>query len=301
MKLSVVINTKNAAKTLEKTLKSVSDFADEVVVVDMESSDKTLKIAKKYKARIFKHKDLGYVEPARNFAISKAKGSWIFILDADEELDDEIKRVAKSIVSDEVGEAFKADCYYIPRKNLIFNKWIKHTGWWPDYQLRFFKKGHVEWLDEIHSFPITQGVVKQLPAKEELAILHHNYEAVSDFITRLNRYSEIQAKEIIKSDGAKHDIFDSFSGEFLSRLFAQDGIRDGAHGLSLSLLQAMNEAVIQMKVGFEKKEDDFDSRNLIFSLRKFQKDLNYWLADYELLHSSGFKKIYWRLRRKLKL
>lgn len=300
MKLSVVINSKNSAKTLERTLKSAFDLADELVVVDMESTDSSLEIAKKYKAKIYKHKDVGYVEPARNFAISKASGDWIFVLDSDEELTSELRRVIRLIVNDEIGEALKADCYYVPRKNIIFEKWIQHTGWWPDYQLRLFKKGYVKWLDEIHSFPITRGIVKQFPGKEELAIVHHEYQSVEQFISRLNRYTSIKAESLNKAKlGSNKQPFKVFGDEFLSRLFARRGIEDGVHGISLSLLQAMYEAVVQIKVIFDQKQDGhLSSRETILSLRKFQRDLDYWIADYEVSHSKGFKKLIWKLRRK---
>lgn len=303
-KLSVVINTKNAAKTLERTLESVKSFADEIVLVDMESTDDTLKIAKKFSAQIFEHKDVGYVEPARNFAISKAKGSWILILDADEELGSELKRVINRIITGEVSENAQADCYYLARKNLIFGKWIQHSGWWPDYQLRLFKSGYVEWLDDIHSIPVTQGVVKQFPARESLAILHHNYESVHDFLQRLNRYTDIQAENLknAKTKPKKQEILAAFTQEFLSRFFAQDGIKDGSYGLSLSLLQAMSEAVVGMKLEFDQDSQvDYSVLSTLESMRSFQKDLNYWIADYHVAHGGGLKKLYWQFRRKFKL
>ncbi len=305
-KLSVVINTKNVAKTLENALKSV-EFADEVVVVDMMSSDQTVKIARKYTSRVFQHKDVGYVEPARNFAIKKAKGDWILVLDADEEVGPDLAELITKIVNDEVGDVLKADCYYLPRRNIIFGRWIKHTGWWPDYVLRLFKAGQVEWSDQIHSIPITSGIVKELPAKSELALIHHNYQSVEQFIDRLNHYSSIQAQEQAGESVLELELaskfFNSFSQEFMARLFARQGIADGAHGMALSLLQATSEAVVQMKAwqqaGF--KATLTDRPSVLRSLKQFQRDLNYWIADWQVNSNSGWRRDFWMVRRKFKL
>lgn len=115
IKLSVVVNTKNSSTTLESTLKSAS-FADEIVIVDMHSSDNTKEIAKKYTNKIFDYQDVGFVEPARNFAIKKTTGDWIFILDADEEISDGLKKQIPSLITKNV------DIYDVPRKKYHFQQ-----------------------------------------------------------------------------------------------------------------------------------------------------------------------------------
>jgi len=304
MKLSVVINTKNAEKTLVTALKSVK-FADEIVVVDAKSTDNTVKIAKKYTSSIFTYeKEINYVEPARNFAISKAKGDWIFILDADEECPQELEKVIKGILKIDTEGGKTADSYYIPRRNMIFGRWIEKAGWWPDHVLRFFKKGHIEWSDEIHSIPITKGEVKELPAVKEIAIIHHNYQHIDQYIARMNKYSSIQAREILESKDVELDskfIFKKFSSELLSRLFAQRGINDGSHGLSLSLLQSISEASVAMKVWDERgfpETDKFQEEQLIGEISQFKKELAYWIADWKVENNTGFRKFIWKVRRK---
>src|SRR3989344_3276878 len=135
-KISVVINTLNEEANLPRALASVKSFANEIVVVDMMSDDKTVEIAKKAGAKVYEFKRVGYVEPARNFAISKAEGDWIFILDADEELTASLSRELSKIAKNG-----SADYVRVPRKNMIFGKWVEHSRWWPDYNIRFFKKG----------------------------------------------------------------------------------------------------------------------------------------------------------------
>lgn len=307
MKLSVVINTKNAATTLENTLKSVK-FADEIVIVDMKSDDETVDIAGKYTDKIFAHKDVGYVEPARNFAIKKATGDWILIVDADEEVPQELKKAIKGIIAaSKAGEA-TADCYYIPRKNLIFGKAIEKTGWWPDYVLRLFKKGYVSWSDEIHSVPITRGEVKELPEVSEIALVHHNYQHVEQYLDRLNRYTTIQSEELItdlEKDQEEIDgpfITQKFYSEFLSRFFAHRGVNDGTHGLALSLLQGLSEATVAIKAwersGFPESNREQEEKT-VQELSQFGRELAYWIASWHVDNSTGLERIYWKIRRRL--
>jgi glycosyltransferase involved in cell wall biosynthesis len=147
--LSVVITAWNEEKNLPRVVQSVASFADEVIVVDTQSTDKTVEIAKSLKCKVFHHQNTSVVEPVRNFSISKAKGDWILLLDADEE-------VSSSLASQllEIVKSDSADYVRIPRKNIIFGQWIKTSHWWPDYVYRFFKKGHVEWDEKIHSIPL---------------------------------------------------------------------------------------------------------------------------------------------------
>src|SRR5688572_7980444 len=137
-KISVVINTLNEEKSIERAIKSV-DFADEILVCDMHSDDNTPLIAKKLGAKVIFHKRAGFVEPARNFAISKAEHEWVFVLDADEEVPDSLKGKLKEVINGSGVTTFVE----IPRKNILFGRWMKASMWWPDYNIRFFKKGFV--------------------------------------------------------------------------------------------------------------------------------------------------------------
>jgi (heptosyl)LPS beta-1,4-glucosyltransferase len=244
-KISVVINTLNEEENLPKAISSVTNFADEIIVVDMQSGDSTKEVAEKLGALVFDHKKTGYVEPARNFAISKASGEWVLILDADEEVPPKLKTKLKSLIAKP-----KADFYRIPRKNMVFGSFLKHSRWWPDLNIRFFKKGKVSWSEVIHSVPMTTGKGIDLPAEEDLAIIHNNYSSVEQFLGRMNRYTAIQAENLIK-EGHKFiwkDLISRPLSEFLSRYFAGEGYKDGLHGLALSLLQAFSEVILYLKV-----------------------------------------------------
>ncbi len=295
-KISVVVNTLNEEKHLAVCLSSVKDFADEIIVADMKSEDKTREIAEKYETKVFEFKRMGYVEPARNFAISKATGDWILILDADEQIPSTLAKRLQSLVEDD-----SADYVRLARKNILFNKWMQHSRWWPDYNIRFFKKGKVVWDDEIHSIPITSGRGIDLEAKEEFALVHNNYQTIEQYVDRLNRYTSIQAKSKVDKDYKFHwhDLITKPSNEFLSRYFQGEGYKDGLHGLAVSSLQAFSELVVYAKIwqlsGF--KEKKLHVSEIVETLKQTESDLHYWEADTLLKEVGGLKH---RIKRKLK-
>ncbi len=274
----MVVNTLNEEKNIARAINSAKGLVDEVVVVDMHSSDDTVKIAKGLGALVFDYTPTNYVEPARNFAISKATGKWILILDADEELTFALKEKIKKVIKEA-----EFDYFRIPRKNIIFGKWVKHSRWWPDLNIRLFKKGSVTWNELIHSVPMTTGKGEDFPEEERLAIVHHHYESVSQYVERLNRYTTIQAQERVSEGYVFHwpDIIKRSSSEFFSRFFAGAGYKDGLHGLALALLQSFSELVVLLKVWEEGKfqKQPLSISEVTRSLNNFESDLNYWKAD----------------------
>ncbi len=306
MGISVVINTKNAAETLQRTLESVKGWADEIIIVDMKSTDGTLKIAKKFTKKIFEYEDVGYVEPARNFALSKASEEWVFVLDADEEVPSELKNLVKQVTEGTAVLTQPADAYWIPRKNIVFGKWIEKTGWWPDYQLRLFKNGEVQWSDEVHVPPKVHGKAQFFPAQEDISLIHHNYQTISQFTDRLNRYT---SAEVLKTGVGDSEHFTPeaaiqvFTAEFIQRFFVHKGIDEGMHGISLSYLQSMYQLIVLLK-RWEKhnfKIMPAEQLKTIRALRQVQRELNYWIADWQIHNSSGLENIWWRVRRLLKI
>ncbi|MFC1653745.1 glycosyltransferase family 2 protein [Patescibacteria group bacterium] len=294
IKVSVIINTKNSSNTLEQAIRSVS-WSDDIVVVDMGSTDETKKIAKKYTESVHDFKDVGFVEPARNFAIKKAKHDWIFILDADEEASEKFSELIPNLINKDV------DVYDIPRKNIVFDKWIQHTGWWPDYQRRLFKKDHVTWSDKIHSTPEVRGKIVKLPNKEEIAIIHHNYQSIEQFIDRLNKYTTIEALQQKGSHTSPSKLLSEGFSEFYSRFFKNQGHKDNMHGISLSLLQMFYQVTTQLKIWQNRGFENIDEK-MSKSFSKIIKDLKYWNAYYHMHTSKNpLIKLYWRIRLKLKI
>lgn len=299
-KISVVINTINEEKKIGRSIASVKGFANEIVVVDMMSTDRTVEIAKNLGARVFKHKRIGYVEPARNFAIEKTKYEWVFILDADEEISEGLKVFLKKEI-----KTPQADYYRIPRKNIIFGKWMKHSGWWPDYNIRFFKKGSVSWNEVIHSIPMTTGLGVDLPASEPLTIKHRNYSSVEEYITRMNKYTTIQARDLNKKgiEFKWRDVLSKPASEFLRRYFAEQGYKDGLHGLTLSLLQILSELVVYTKLWQKQKfrKRKIDASDAFEELSKISHDYMWWLYTSKINDSKNiFKRIWLKIQRKIR-
>lgn len=272
-KISVVVNTWNEEKNLPRAISSVKNLADEIVVCDMESSDQTVEVAKKLGTKVYKVKYTGYVEPARNYALRCAQGKHILVLDADEELPKSLAAKLKKIA-----EENKADYVSIPRKNLIFGKWIKYSRWWPDYLVRFFKKGKVKWSSKIHVPPSTIGRELKLEPSEENAIIHYNYTSITQYIDRLNRYTIIQAQQLI-ADGYQFNLADLIkrpTNEFLSRFFAGEGFKDGFHGLVLASLQSFSEFIVLLKVWESQGFKEQDIQGFFKLSEKAFKDYFYW-------------------------
>jgi len=243
--ISVVVNVRNEAENLDKCLSSIRSLAQEIIVVDMRSTDDSLAVAKKYQAKTFSFRPLKVVEPARNFALSKATGQWILLLDPDEYLSKTLKRELLRLTGRKDINFVK-----IPRKNIIFGKWLRHSNCWPDYLIRFFRRGQVTWKKAIHSQPITSGTGLTLPDSDKLAIRHRNYPSVSQFVLRALRYSGVQADEL-KTAGYKVKMTDFLLKpvqEFNSRFFFAEGYKDGLHGLVFSLLQSFAIALVYIRL-----------------------------------------------------
>lgn len=296
-KISVVINTLNEERNLPNVLASVKNFADEIVVVDMQSSDKTVDIAKKSGAKVYQHRKTNYVEPARNYAISKATGDWILILDADEEISPQLSQLLKDLSNSK-----KADYYRLPRKNMIFGKWIENAMWWPDYNIRFFRKGCVTWSEIIHSVPTTVGKGEDIEVSEKYAIIHHHYDSIDQYLEKMRRYTTAQANDLVKINYKFlwSDLITKPSMEFIRRFYQANGYKDGLHGLALSMLQAFSEFVVYLKVWqYEKfKQKKVSLSELDELVKQVQSEKNYWSADSHLKENDG---IVYRFKRKFKL
>ncbi|HEX8923479.1 MAG TPA: glycosyltransferase family 2 protein [Patescibacteria group bacterium] len=298
--ISAVINVKNEAENLAKCLKSIKNFADEIIVVDMHSTDKSAEIAKSYGAKVFPYRPLKYVEPARNYGLSKAAGKWILLLDPDEYLNKSLKQELIRITNRN-----DIDYVKIPRKNIIFNKWIRHSNFWPDYLIRFFKKDSVIWKKEIHSQPETKGNGYTLIDSEKLAIRHNNYPTISSFIIRALRYSGVQADELKAADYKlkTSDFILKPVQEFNSRFFFAEGYKDGLHGLILSLLQSFTVSLIYIRL-WEKQgspDKNLSKESFVSASQESEYEYSYWFTRYfkEEYSPNPFKKTLISLRHNL--
>lgn len=291
--ISVIVHTRNSESTLRKALQSVQSFADEIIVMDMKSIDRSVKIAESFNCKIYSHPDLGYVEPARNAAIEKASGEWIFILDADEEAPAKMNEVVEKLHNT------KTDVFFVPRMNIIWGRMVK-SGWWPDYIIRLFRKSHVTWNNTLHSLPNVTGTTEYLPEKEEFAITHHNYPNIESFITRAQNYASIEAKEELKTQRVINP-HQAFFSEFVRRYYAWKGNQDKTHGVFLSYFQGyqkiLEEAFLWELRGYPEASREKFSQ----VLKKTLSEAKYWEAHQQWEKSHGLEKLYWAIRRKYRL
>lgn len=295
--ISVVINTLNEEKNIKRVIKSVN-WANEIIICDMQSDDDTVKIAKKLGVKIYSIKKIEHVEPARNFAISKTISEWVLVLDPDEEISESLRDRLIQIASESTG----IDFVRIPRKNIIFGKWMKASMWWPDYNIRFFKKGKVVWSDRIHSSPNTSGKGLDIDAVEKFAITHHHYQSITQFLDRMIRYTKVQANEL-KADGYKfnwQDLIKKPLNEFLGRFFANKGFEDGIHGFALALLQSFSFLIVYLRLweteGFAPVQLDMKAVKQV--AKQSGSDLNYWFK-YGNLSNNYLKRFLQKLRNKI--
>ncbi len=186
-KISVIIITKDEEKNISDCLKSV-EWADEIIIVDSESSDKTIELAKKFTEKIFIRKWEGYV-PQKKYALGLASNDWVLSLDADERITEALKNEILNLSPDNVSG------YRIRRKNFLLKKEITSCGWEKDYQLRLFKKDKTSFSDRlVHEKFIVEGEVKTLSNP----MLHYTFSSFTDYLNKINYYTSLKAQELFK-------------------------------------------------------------------------------------------------------
>ncbi|MCP4216586.1 MAG: glycosyltransferase family 2 protein, partial [bacterium] len=187
-KLSVVIITLNEEDRIEDALLSCKEIADEIVVLDSFSTDKTCEIAEKHGAAVYKKKFVDYGSQ-KNAALDKAQHDWILNLDADERVCPTLK---KEILAFKNNADISCNGFRINRKTFYMDRWIKHSGWYPDRKLRLFKRSKSQWRGRVHEALLVDGDILRMDGD----ILHYTYRDVTDHIARLNKYSQMQAVDI---------------------------------------------------------------------------------------------------------
>lgn len=302
-KLSVVISAHNEEKNIKDCLESANQLGDEIILIDNNSTDKTQEIGREYGAKIYTQPNNLMLNINKNFGFEKASGDWILNLDADERVTPELRDEIVASIKDQVSSV---DGYWIPRKNIIFGKWIQHSLWSPDEQLRLFRKGKGRFPEKhIHEALEINGSTGHL----KNPLTHLNYASVSQFLYKLDKiYTENETDVFLRS-GKKLKWTDAITWpveDFLKTFFAQKGYKDGLHGLVLSLLQAFYAEIVFAKIwekqGFwEPKEEDF-LKKVEGEFAKTKKDLNYWFSETYLEETKNpFRKLLLKIKRKLSL
>jgi len=187
MKLSAIVITKNSANKLADCLESLK-FADEILVIDSGSTDKTLEIASKFNARIISSSEKAGYSLKRNIGAEESKGEWLFYVDSDERVSSDLQ---KEIMSRLTINDLRFTSFRIYRQNIILGKWLKHGGWWPDPVHRLIKKSALkEWRGKLHEYPVVDGEVGLI--KEPLT--HYSKDSISEMVQNSRLFAPIEAE-----------------------------------------------------------------------------------------------------------
>jgi glycosyltransferase involved in cell wall biosynthesis len=236
-----VVITLDEEARLRACLDSVA-WADEIVVVDAESTDKTVQIARDFTDRVVVRPWPGFAAQ-KNFALDQASGDWLLSIDADEEVSAELK----TEILDLLAGAPAADGYRIPRRNVMWGRWIRHGGLYPDWQLRLFRRGRGRFEERsVHESVTVEGRVDRLRGH----LVHQSYRDVADFVTRSDRYTTLAAEEAVRR-GARvgtADLLVRPLARFVSMYVLQRGFLDGRRGLLLAGLYAYYVFVRSAKI-----------------------------------------------------
>lgn len=228
MKISATIITLNEEKHLGQCLESLRTVVDEVLIVDSGSLDETLTIAKRSGARAVVRPWAGYSDQ-KNFAASLALNDWILSVDADECLSPALRESILAVKESSPSVA----AFEVPRKAFYLGRWIKHSGWYPDYKKRLYLRTRATWEGNfVHEALRVDGPVSRLQGD----LLHYTCETLSEHLRSLDRYTTLAAEELW-SRGRRANLFEavaSASGSFVKSYLLKQGFRDGAQGLLIA-------------------------------------------------------------------
>lgn len=237
-KISVIIIAGMEEHNIAECLESVR-WADEIVVVNSESKDRTVEIAKQFTGKVFVRKWEGYASQ-KNFSLQQARNEWVLSLDADERVSPGLREEISKL------DFSKADGFYLPRRNYFLGKVIRSCGWSPDYQLRLFKKSKTTLSGrQIHESFVVDGKKEKLVNE----LIHYTHTSLESTLEKINEYSTLEAEEKsrkIKMNALK--ILLKPIWEFFHHFIIRRGFTDGVYGLMVSVIHAMTKAQAYMKI-----------------------------------------------------
>jgi glycosyltransferase involved in cell wall biosynthesis len=235
-KVSATIIVLNEETNIRDCLESVR-WADEIIVSDTGSTDKTVELCETFGARVYKDQWRGY-GAQKNLCAERARNDWILNIDADERVSPELKAEISTVLENGPPERPRGTAgYYIPRKNFFGATWIRHCGWWPDYNLRLYRRSSGRFAEKLVHEAVqvdgTKGYLKN-------PLVHRTYEDVPDYLERMERYSTLAAKQMLLEGRRTRtlDILIRPAFTFFKMFVLKRGFLDGGVGLLLSMLYA---------------------------------------------------------------
>ncbi len=231
-KLSVILITKNAAVHIEACLTSVA-YADEIIVVDCGSDDNTIALCRPFTDKIFITDDWPGFGPQKNRALAKATGEWVLSIDADERVTPALQEEIKQAITATHYTAFR-----LPRQSYYCGRWIKHSGWTPDYVTRLFRRDCARFSDDLvhEKVQLLQGDLCTL----KTPLLHYSFNSLEEVLNKMNSYSSANALKYYeqgKKSSLKKAIFHGLWA-FVRTYFLQAGFLDGREGFMLAVSNA---------------------------------------------------------------
>lgn len=231
MSISAILITRNEEANLERCLHSVS-WVDEIIVVDSNSTDATVEIARSFDSKVFIPEWKGFGH-AKQYALDQATGDWILSIDADEEVSFTLKNEILQLLEKDPS----CDGYYVPRKTQFLGKWIVHSGWFPDYVLRLFRKSAGHFTQSLVHEKVEVGAVT---GRLHNPLLHYSYPTLEDYMRKLDQYSTLAAQELFQQK-KRHSTYTIAIKPFFSfwrKFLFQRGYRDGWEGFLIAYLTA---------------------------------------------------------------
>ena len=235
MDLTAIVPTLNEEDNIVDCLESLA-WAPRRVVFDCFSTDRTVDLARQAGAEAIQHPFENYAQ-FHNAAMERVDTDWILFVDADERVTPPLAGEVQAVVAEEREEVL----WWVPRHNYIFGRLTLGAGWYPDHQARLLRRGHVRWERPVHEVAVADGPAGYL----EHPLIHYNYDDLADFVVRQDKYASIDAG-VLHAQGVRPRFYSPYSQavrHFWWRFVTLRGIRDGPHGLWLSLLMAYYEAV----------------------------------------------------------
>lgn len=241
--ITAVVITKNEEKMLLQCLNTLK-WVNELIVVDTGSTDKTVKIAKKFGARVIGYLAGKNFSDWRNKGLKEAKGEWLLYIDADERVTQALRE--EVIEKCQMEKGYSA--YAIPRINVVLGKELKHGGWYPDYQKRLFLKENLKnWKGELHEEPEFQGELSHL----KNPMLHLKHESFAEMVEKTNLWSETEAKLMYEAHHPMMNIprfISAMCREFWQRMVVKRAFLDGKIGVMFALYQVFSRFISYAKL-----------------------------------------------------
>ena len=244
MSVTAIVPTLNEEQNIVECLGSL-EWVDARLVFDCYSDDRTVELAHDAGAHVLQHPFENFAQ-FHNAAMKQVEAEWILFVDADERVTPELAAEIEAVTNEDTPEVL----WWIPRHNHIFGRLTKGAGWYPDYQARLLRQGRVHWERPVHEVAVANGPEGYL----QNPLIHYNYADVADFKARQERYNRLDA-QILYDEGVAprpYTPYTQFVRHFWWRFVKLGGVREGLHGLRLSLLTAYYEmekyrAVLRMR------------------------------------------------------